>query len=116
MVDARIISKTTLPDLTRAIPRPRLIQRLTGVGVTRVILITGQAAQGKSTLAAQIAHQPGPPAAWMHLDPSDSDPVNFFRLLVHALKAARPGLDVSAFLKHPALAIGPETGSARIAE
>jgi ATP/maltotriose-dependent transcriptional regulator MalT len=54
MVDQRIIPKITLPDLTRAIPRPRLIQRATDAGAARVILITGQAAQGKSTLAAEL--------------------------------------------------------------
>ena len=116
MVDARTISRTTLPGHARAIERPRLIQRVSGVGATRVILITGQAAQGKSTLAAEIARQPGPTGAWMHLDPSDSDPVNFFHLLVHALQAARPSLDASAFLKNPAIALGTETGSGRITE
>jgi LuxR family maltose regulon positive regulatory protein len=90
MVDPRTISKITLPDLSRAIPRPRLIQRAIDAGAARMILITGQAAQGKSTLAAEIARQPGPACAWMHLDPPDSDPVNFFHLLVHSLKASRP--------------------------
>ncbi len=116
MVDQRIIPKITLPDLTRAIPRPRLIQRATDAGATRVILITGQAAQGKSTLAAEFVRQPGPTGAWMHLDPTDSDPVNFFRLLVHALKASRPGQKVSSFLKNPAIALGTKAGSGRIAE
>ncbi|MBC2709460.1 MAG: hypothetical protein HGJ94_00145 [Desulfosarcina sp.] len=116
MVDARTISKTTLPDSSRAIPRPRLIQRVAGAGSPRVILITGQAAQGKSTLAAELARQPGPASAWMHLDSSDSDPVNFFHLLVHAIKASLPTLDVSAYLKNPAIALGPETGSGRLAE
>lgn len=116
MADERILSKTTLPDPAWAISRPRLIRRVTDAGAPRVILITGQAAQGKSTLAVEIARRPGPPVAWMHLDPSDSDPVNFFHLLVHALKMSRPDLDVSPFLKNPAIALGPATGSGRIAE
>ncbi|WP_319406396.1 BTAD domain-containing putative transcriptional regulator [uncultured Desulfosarcina sp.] len=116
MVDARTISRTTPPGHSRAIPRPRLIQRVLGADATRVILITGQAAQGKSTLAAELARQPGPTGAWMHLDPSDSDPVNFFHLLVHALKTSRPSLDTSAFLKNPAIALGTEMGSGRITE
>jgi LuxR family maltose regulon positive regulatory protein len=116
MVDPRIISKITLPDLSRAIPRPRLIQRAIDAGAARMILITGQAAQGKSTLAAEIARQPGPACAWMHLDPPDSDPMNFFRLLVHSLKASRPGQEVSTFLKNPAIALGTKAGSSRIAE
>ncbi|MCB2147151.1 MAG: hypothetical protein KQI81_11805 [Deltaproteobacteria bacterium] len=116
MVDARTLSRTTQPGQTRAIPRPRLIQRITGASAARVILITGQAAQGKSTLAAELARQPGPTSAWMHLDSADSDPVNFFRLLVHSLKASRPSLDATVFLKNPAIALGTETGSGRITE
>jgi ATP/maltotriose-dependent transcriptional regulator MalT len=116
MVDARTLSRTTLPGHTRAMTRPRLIQRVSGAGACRVILITGQAAQGKSTLAAELARQPGPAGAWMHLDPSDSDPVNFFHLLVHALQVSRPSLDASGFLKNPTIALGTETGSGRITE
>ena len=116
MGDARFLAKTTLPDLSRVIPRPRLIQRITAAGAVRVILITGQAAQGKSTLAAEITSRPGLTGAWMHLDPSDRDPVNLFHLLVHALKASRPNLDLSAFLKNPAIALGTKTGPGRIAE
>jgi hypothetical protein len=93
MVDPRIISKITLPDLSRAIPRPRLIQRAIDAGAARMILITGQAAQGKSTLAAEIARQPGPACAWMHLDPPDSDPMNFFPFACSFPQgvSARPG-------------------------
>ncbi len=116
MADARTLSKTTLPELTRAITRPRLIGRVASAGAARVILITGQAAQGKSTLAAEIAWQSGPAGAWMHLDPSDSDPANFFYLLAHALKVSRPHLDLSVFLNNPAIALGTETGSGRILE
>ena len=116
MVDARTLSRTTLPVHTRAIARPRLTQRVSDVGACRVVLITGQAAQGKSTLASEIARQHGLTGAWMHLDPSDSDPVNFFQLLVHALQASQPSLDASAFLKNPAIALGNETGLGRIYE
>jgi ATP/maltotriose-dependent transcriptional regulator MalT/DNA-binding SARP family transcriptional activator len=116
MLDARTISKTILPDLSRAIARPRLIRQISAAGHPRVILISGQAAQGKSTLAAEIARQSGPAAAWMHLDAADSDPVNFFRLLVRAIEAARPSPDASVFLKNPVIALGPEAGSSRIAE
>ena len=116
MADQRTIPKITLPDLTRAISRPRLIQRAIGAAAVRVVLITGQAAQGKSTLAAEIARQPGPACAWMHLDPPDSQPVNFFHLLVHAIKASRPSQEVSSFLKNPAITLGPEAGPDRIVE
>ena len=116
MVDARTLSRTTPPGQTRAIPRPRLIQRIAGAGAARVILIIGQAAQGKSTLAAELARQPGPTSAWMHLDSADRDPVNFFRLMVNSLKASRPSMDATVFLKNPAIALGTETGSERVTE
>ena len=116
MVDARITAKTTLPDLTRAIPRPRLVQRVARATQAHVTLITGQAAQGKSTLAAELARQPGPACAWMHLDASDRDPVNLFRLLVHALNTALPELEVSPFLKNTAVTLGTKTRSGRIIE
>ncbi|BBO77220.1 hypothetical protein DSCW_46370 [Desulfosarcina widdelii] len=116
MVDVRTTAKTTLPDLTRAIFRQRLIQRITAANSARVILITGQAAQGKTTLAAGLARQPGPACAWMHLDASDRDPMNLFRLLAHALATSLAETDVSAFLKNPAISFGSKTGSGRIAE
>lgn len=85
MVDAHIIAKTTLPDLPRVFARPRLMRQVDDAGALRVIQITGQAAQGKSTLAAEIVRRPGPAAVWMHLNPSDRDPANLFNLLVQAL-------------------------------
>jgi len=116
MVDVRTTAKTTLPDLTRAIFRQRLIQRATAAKNARVILITGQAAQGKTTLAAGLARQPGPACAWMHLDASDRDPMNLFRLLAHALATSLAEPDVSAFLKNPTISFGSKTVSGRIAE
>ena len=112
----RITAKTTLPDLAQAIPRPRLVRRVAAADQARVVLITGQAAQGKTTLAAELARQPGPACAWMHLDATDRDPNNFFRLLVHALNAALPQLDVAPFLKKPAVTLGASAGSRRIVE
>jgi ATP/maltotriose-dependent transcriptional regulator MalT len=116
MVKAHIISKTTLPDLSRVIARPRLMRRIDDAGALRMILITGQAAQGKSTLAAEIVRRPGPAAAWMHLDPSDSDPANLLHLLVHALSASQPRLNRRAWIKHPALSFGSTAGTRRIVE
>jgi LuxR family maltose regulon positive regulatory protein len=116
MDSARNISKTALPDLSRTIARPRLIRQISDAGNARVILITGQAAQGKSILAAEMIRRHGHVAAWMQLDSADSDPVNFLHLLAHALKAAYPSLDISGFMKHPAIALGSTSVSDRIAE
>ena len=116
MVDVRTTAKTTLPDLTRAIARPRLVRQVAVADQARVVLITGQAAQGKTTLAAELGRQPGPACAWMHLDAADRDPVNFFRLLVHALSAAWPQLDATPFLKNPAVSLGADARAGRIVE
>ena len=115
MVDQRILTKTIPPDLSRTLSRPRLVNKITDADTSRIILITGQAAQGKSTLAAEIIRQSGPPGTWMHLDSSDSDPINFFRLLVQSVHAYLPRREASTFLKHSAIEWGTKAPLDRIA-
>ncbi len=116
MVDERITAKTILPAPAGVIPRPRLIRKLTAAPRARVVLITGQAAQGKSILAAELARRPGPTCAWMSLDDADHDPANLFRLLVHALGKALPQLNVAPFLKDPPIAPDNRFGAECILE
>lgn len=91
--------KYTPPKLPAVLPRSRLIQRLRKSLEQHLVLIVGQAAQGKSTLAAQYLASLSLPAAWMRLEAEDGDSARFYRLLVHALAEALP--DASA-LKEPA--------------
>ena len=115
MPDPNTIAKITPPDLSRAISRPRLMAQVQ-TAASRIILITGQAAQGKSTLAAQIAGEHGPPSVWMHLTEAEQDPATFYHLFLAALKVTVPDVDIGAHLKHPTIARGPQSVSARVAE
>jgi ATP/maltotriose-dependent transcriptional regulator MalT/DNA-binding SARP family transcriptional activator len=73
----------------------------------KLILILGQAAQGKSTIAASYAQKSEAPWAWMNLEIEESDPVNLFYLLVQSLQHALKAVDLSPIQDYPAKAMGP---------
>jgi ATP/maltotriose-dependent transcriptional regulator MalT len=73
----------------------------------KLILILGQAAQGKSTLAVSYVHASATPSAWVNLGSEDADAVNLFYLLGQALQQVFPKADFSPALAHPAIAMGP---------
>lgn len=103
----------TPPELPRIVARPRLLARLGASPAPKVILLLGQAAQGKTTLAAAYLQTLGQSVAWIDLDPADADAANFYYLLVRA--SAHAGLlrDPARFLDNPGLALGPGEGGAR---
>lgn len=70
------ISKITPPYLPQILPRPRLLDLLEKNKDKKLILILGQAAQGKTTLAASYVKTSKIPTAWLNLDQPDSDPIN----------------------------------------
>jgi len=100
------VSKYTLPRLPRIVSRPRLIRRLEKNREKKIVLVTGQAAQGKSTLVADYLSSMNGRAAWLHLNKKESDHVNFFYLLIHALQFAFKEIDLSSFLKNPHITLG----------
>jgi len=71
------------------------------------MLILGQAAQGKTTLAASYVKNATTPSAWINLDQEESDPVNLFQLLVQALQHVSPVANLSPLLDYQSMAIGP---------
>lgn len=84
-------SKCTAPKLPAGVPRERLYRRLQSNPNQHLVLVIGQAAQGKSTLVADyLSTQPGP-AAWLNLDVGDGDSDGFHHLLMCALDQSRPG-------------------------
>jgi LuxR family transcriptional regulator, maltose regulon positive regulatory protein len=89
------ISKITPPYSPQALPRRHLFELLDKNRDKKLILILGQAAQGKSTLAALYAKTSKIPTAWMNLGPEDSDPVSLFRLITEALRHTIPAVDLS---------------------
>ena len=101
------ILKITPPRLPSIIQRPRLINRLEDGKDKRLILILGQAAQGKTTLAADYIVKSDAPYAWLNLLHEDSDPVNFFQLLVRSVSEAASDVDLSDLARYPGGVMGP---------
>ncbi len=95
------ISKITPPLLPQVLNRLRLLNLLEKNRVRRLILILGQAAQGKSTLTASFAKTSTIPTAWMNLAKQDSDPVNLFYLMGQSLQHVFKEIDLSCFLSYP---------------
>ena len=101
------LSKITPPRFPHVLQRPRLLELLHHNCDKKLILILGQAAQGKSTLAVSWVDRATEPVAWVNLGPEDADPVNLFYLLVYSLQMALPGLDLSPLLSYPSMVLGP---------
>jgi DNA-binding SARP family transcriptional activator len=101
------ISKIKIPDISRTVARKRLYQRIDKNKHKNLILITGQAAQGKSTLAASYLHESGLPFAWINVSSDDSNPANLFHSLIFSLENPFPGIDFSPLKNYPALSVGP---------
>lgn len=74
------------------VPRPRLLDQLDQGLTGRLILVSGSAGYGKTTVVSQwLATRPHP-VAWISLDAGDNDPVRFLRYVVGALQTIMPGL------------------------
>jgi LuxR family maltose regulon positive regulatory protein len=101
------LSKITPPQLTNTLPRPRLLNLLKKNTDKKLILILGQAAQGKSTLVASFLEQTKTPTAWVNLGPEESDPVNLFYAVIQSLKQALKEQDLSSLLEYPSRTMGP---------
>ena len=93
--------------MTNTLPRPRLLNLLKKNRDKKLILILGQAAQGKSTLAASFLEQAGITAAWVNLGPEESDPANLFQVIVLALQRALPEGNWASLMDFPSRTMGP---------
>ena len=100
-------SKITPPYFPHVLDRPRLIDRLMQNRDKKLLLILGQAAQGKSTLAVSYVKAAQVPSAWVNLGPEDSDPVNFFYLLVNSIQRVLKDIDLSPVLLYPSMIESP---------
>jgi LuxR family maltose regulon positive regulatory protein len=101
------ISRVTPPYLPQIIYRPRLLSLIEGNKDKKLILILGQAAQGKTTLAASYAKKSNIPCAWVNLDKQESDPFAFFQLVVQSLQHTLKGTNFSHLLSYPDQRMGP---------
>jgi len=76
-----------------------------------VILILGQAAQGKTTLAASYVTRSKTPSAWINLDKEDGDPVNLLYAIVQSLQHISDDTDFSPLLSSSVSARGPRSNA-----
>ena len=72
------------------VPRSRLLTRLNQGLRTPVILVSGPAGFGKTTLLAEWARQADWVPAWISLDEGDNDLIRFLSYLVSALNNVEP--------------------------
>ena len=106
------LSRITPPTLPRILQRPRLENQLKQYEDRRVVVILGQAAQGKSTLAASFAQSSYLPFTWINIASEDKAPINLYYVTAEAL---RPFLDkkaTEAVLNYPAFQLGPRNPEA----
>lgn len=78
--------------------RSRLFDLLEKNQDKKLILILGQAAQGKTTLVASYVKTSKIPSAWLNLDQSDSDPINLYHSIIQSLQYVLKGFDPSPLL------------------
>ncbi len=109
-------SKIVPPQLPDIVHRPRLHRFVQKNKNKRLILIQGQAAQGKSTLAASCVQTVLPETAWVNLDPEDSEASHLFHVLVHSFKQCMEWLDISKLISYPAIDMGPRMPGCRFRE
>ena len=100
-------SKITPPRVQRLVERPRLLEMLNRERERPLILVLGQAAQGKSTFVASYSERCKRPSAWINLGREESDPVNLFRLVVQSVQHALKNADLSGILQYVAMDMGP---------
>jgi LuxR family maltose regulon positive regulatory protein len=94
LTDALLATKTIVPPpRPNRVPRGALLARLDeGLRLgRRLTLVSAPAGFGKTTLVAGWAHAGARPVAWLSLDESDNDPVQFLQYLEAALQPVAPG-------------------------
>jgi LuxR family transcriptional regulator, maltose regulon positive regulatory protein len=96
-------AKVSPPRVPGVLHRPRLLDLLKKNQDKRLLFILGQAAQGKTTLAASYAKTQDIPVAWLNLDQGDSDPVNLFYWMINAFEFTLPERDLSFLRSYPAM-------------
>lgn len=97
------LSKILPPDLPPIVRRSHLFDLLDKNRDKKLILVLGQAAQGKTTLLASYVRQSKIPSAWVNLGQEDSDPVNLFLAIVHAFQYVLKDLNLSPLLSYPSI-------------
>ncbi len=103
---ATLNSKYCPPKLPAVVSRLRLNNRLRDDPSRHLVLITGQAAQGKTTLVANFLAASNVPDVWLHLDRKDGDNANFYHNLIHALTHIFPASPLAEFAGQAHITMG----------
>lgn len=93
-----------IPVISEVVPRPRLRELLAGAGQARIILVTGQAAQGKTTMVADYLNQDPGESLWFHLSARAEDNTFLFDLISKGLD--RIAADPDPSLSTPHITLG----------
>ncbi|NOX89396.1 MAG: tetratricopeptide repeat protein, partial [Calditrichaeota bacterium] len=90
-------TKLYMPPLRPTlVPRQRLIGRLNEGMYNKLILISAPPGFGKTTLLCEWIRQSKIPVAWLSLDRSDNDPVQFLIYIIAALKTIEENIGDAA--------------------
>ena len=84
------------PPRPHLVARPRLLERLNQGLAGRLILVSGPAGFGKTTLLSEWAQVAYPHVAWLSLDSADNDPTRFWMYAIAALQTVREDLGSAA--------------------
>ncbi len=74
-----------IPQVSDLVPRTRLLDLLAGQAHCPIFLVTGQAAQGKSTLVASFLDREQQACLWCHLTPEASDHTTLFDIFINGI-------------------------------
>ena len=88
-IQAKLSSPVHRPDL---VARPRLLVPLEQQGKARVVLVSGPAGFGKTTLVVQWLAQTDHSPAWLSLDDRDNEVTRFLIYLIAALQTKLPAV------------------------
>ncbi len=99
MVVSFVSTKLYIPSVKpNMVDRQRLTDKLIA-GSTQpgsLILLSGPAGFGKTTLLIEFIKQFGHPVAWVSLDTADNDPIRFWTYFIRACQSVQPGVGEAA--------------------
>jgi ATP/maltotriose-dependent transcriptional regulator MalT/DNA-binding SARP family transcriptional activator len=88
-----LLAKMQMPGIKPGtLIRKRLTDSIANNLDRRLLVITGDAGYGKTTLLAQLSEKARLPVVFISLEPEDSDLVTFYSGLIYGLERLQPGL------------------------
>ena len=99
MLGSLLSTKLNIPPIrANGVSRPRLTERLLS-GVERpgsLILVSGPAGFGKTTLLSEFVNEFPYDVAWVSLDEADNDPIRFWAYVIAACQSVQPEIGEAA--------------------